>query len=263
MQKKENAILEKCKHNIFIIKLLVEREKKIATSSTFMGALWDIANPLIHTVVLVWVFGRMFGNGKTGTFPIYVLTGTVINGLFTSGTTLCLGALSSNKNFLLKTRLDKEIFVLEKVFLALRNFGLSVIAYFVVTAFYRITPTFWWLIVIPDILLLTLMIIGIGKILAVINVVFADITYFYNIFTLAIMYGSALFYRAEMLSPSMQKIIMINPVYLSITIARNAIMEKKLAPIIMWIILLGYSFGLYIIGKVLFEKGTKDIVAKM
>lgn len=255
--------LEKIRQNIYIISLLIRRERKSTTESMFMGSLWEIVNPLIHTIILVWVFGQMFGNGKAGKFPVYVLTGTLINGLFTAATTMCLGALRSNKTFLIQTKLDKEIFILEKVFIAFRNFLCSLIVYCLVIAIYRITPNIKWLYIIPDIILLMLMIVGIGKILAVINVVFADITYFYSIFTLAVMYGSAIFYRADMLSSNMQKIIMVNPIYLSITIARNAILEKKDSSIIMWIILIIYSLGLYIIGKWVFDRGTRNIVAKM
>lgn len=53
-----------------------------------------------------------------------------------------------------------------------------------VIALYRISPSVTWLLFIPDIFLMLIMMLGIGKILAVINVTFADITLFYKIFTL-------------------------------------------------------------------------------
>lgn len=176
--------IERLKQNWFVIDQLVKRDKRRSLSSTFMGELWEVINPLINMIVMVLIFGKMLGTGIAGGFPLYVLTGTTIYGLFTSGTTLCLNALFGNKNFLIKTRLSKNIYILEKIFVAFRNFLFSLMIYAFVLALYRIPPSVTWLLFIPDILLLLVMMTGIGKILAVINVTFADITYFYKIFTL-------------------------------------------------------------------------------
>ena len=114
------------RQEIFVIQQLIERDRKRNISSTFMGELWEIINPLINMIVMVLVFGKMFGNASDKLFSLYVLTGTTIYGLFTSGTTMCLNALSGNKNFLIKTQLKKNIYVLEKVLLAFRNFLFSI-----------------------------------------------------------------------------------------------------------------------------------------
>ena len=85
--------VDELRQNMFVIHQLVIRDKKRSLSSAFMGELWEVINPLIYMVVMVLVFGKMFGGGKAGQFPLYILTGTTIYGLFTSGTTMCLNAL--------------------------------------------------------------------------------------------------------------------------------------------------------------------------
>lgn len=99
--------MDELQQNMFVIHQLVIRDKKRNLSSTFMGELWEVINPLINMVVMVLVFGKMFGDGSSSRFPLYVLTGTTIYGLFTSGTTMCLNALMGNKNFLIKTQIKK------------------------------------------------------------------------------------------------------------------------------------------------------------
>ena len=79
--------VDELQQNMFVIHQLVIRDKKRNLSSTFMGELWEVINPLINMVVMVLVFGKMFGDGSSSRFPLYVLTGTTIYGLFTSGTT--------------------------------------------------------------------------------------------------------------------------------------------------------------------------------
>lgn len=253
----------KLRQNIFVIRQLVERDKKRSLSSTFMGELWEILNPLINMIVMVLIFGQMFGRGMSGKFPLYVLTGTTIYGLFTSGTTMCLNALMENKNFLIKTQLNKNVYVDQKIWLAFRNFLFSLLIYAFVLAVYKISPGITWLIIIPDIVLLLIMMVGIGKLLAIINVTFADITYFYKIFTLMLMYGSALFYKVDRLNPIMQKCMLVNPIYISIEIARNCMMYYQTSDRGMWLILLGYAGGCYVLGTVLYQKKIENIVAQL
>ena len=256
--------VEELRQNVFVIRQLVARDKKRSVSSTFMGELWEILNPLINMVVMVLVFGQMFGKGTAGSFPLYVLTGTTIYGLFTSGTTMCLNALMGNKSFLIKTQLSKNVYVVQKIWLAFRNFLFSLLIYAFVIALYRIPPSVTWLLFIPDIVLMLIMMLGIGKILAIINVTFADITYFYKIFTLFLMYGSAIFYRIDRLSPTMQKVMTIlNPLYTVILIARESVMERLFPNWKLWVVAGGYALGCYVVGTIYFNRKIEDIVAKM
>ena len=207
--------MESLRQNWFVIQQLIKRDKQRSLSSTFMGELWEVINPLINMVVMVLVFSKMFGSGTSGAFPLYVLTGTTLYGLFNSGTSMCLNALMGNKNFLIKTQLNKNVYVYQKILVAFRNFLFSLLIYAFVIALYRIRPSFSWLLFIPDVLLMLVMMLGIGKMLAVINVTFADITYFYKIFTLFLMYGSAIFYQVDRLPLTMQRVMTIlNPLYI-------------------------------------------------
>lgn len=220
--------MESLRQNWFVIQQLIKRDKQRSLSSTFMGELWEVINPLINMVVMVLVFSKMFGSGTSGAFPLYVLTGTTLYGLFNSGTSMCLNALMGNKNFLIKTQLNKNVYVYQKILVAFRNFLFSLLIYAFVIALYRIRPSFSWLLFIPDVLLMLVMMLGIGKMLAVINVTFADITYFYKIFTLFLMYGSAIFYQVDRLPLTMQRVMTIlNPLYIVISIARECIMERS------------------------------------
>lgn len=155
--------MESLRQNWFVIQQLIKRDKQRSLSSTFMGELWEIINPLINMIVMVLVFGKMFGGNDFNQFPLYVLTGTTLYGLFTSGTTMCLQALMGNKNFLIKTQLNRNVYVIQKILLAFRNFLFSLMIYAFVIALYRISPSVTWLLFIPDVFLMLIMMLGIGK----------------------------------------------------------------------------------------------------
>ena len=100
--------------------------------------------------------------------------------------------------------------------------------------------------------------------LAVINVTFADITYFYKIFTLFLMYGSAIFYGVDRLSPAMQKIMIIfNPLYTVIAIARQCMMERSYPGWEMWVAASIYAIGCYVVGSVWFDRASENVVAQL
>ena len=53
--------MESLRQNWFVIQQLIKRDKQRSLSSTFMGELWEIINPLINMIVMVLDFGMMYG----------------------------------------------------------------------------------------------------------------------------------------------------------------------------------------------------------
>ena len=57
--------------------------------------------------------------------------------------------------------------------------------------------------------------------------------------------------------------MMVNPVYIVITIARNCVMDNIYPNWKLWMILSVYAGGCYVIGTIFFNKRIDDIVAKL
>ena len=251
------------KQRLFVLRQLSLRDRRSKNSATVLGQLWEIFDPFLTLIIFVVLFSTMFGNRNFHNFPVYVMTGNVIYSYFTSGTTACLNALSGNKNFLIKTHIPQKLYVEEKVYVAFINFVFSMGIYAVIFLATGERFHLTTLCMIPNIVLLTFFILGIGKILAVINVGFADIRYFYQIITLAVMYASAIFYSASRLSPAAQKVLSLNPIYLSITIARLCLIDGIVPRWTLWFKLIVYTALAYGIGTYVFKKGTNDVVARL
>ena len=77
------------------------------------------------------------------------------------------------------------------------------------------------------------------------------------------MYGSALFYRMDRLAPYVQNVMMINPIYMAITIARVAIMDRTIPSFIMWLVMILYAVLGYAFGTYAFNKESDNIIAKL
>lgn len=255
--------LEQLKHNIYVIRLLAKRDRRRGNSSAFLGQLWQILNPFIYMVVMALLFTNMFTNKNFIYFPIYILIGTMIDTLFAEGTFNCLTALSANKNFLINSSISRKLYPVERVYVSFVNFLFSIIIFFMVTWYFGLAPKWEWILVIPNIVMFVFLILGIGKILAIINVYFADITYFYKIFRLFVFYASAIFYDTSKLSPLMQKLISLNPVYVSIALARVSIIDGTVPSINLWIKLFIYTILIYLLGTYIYNKNVSNIIEKI
>jgi lipopolysaccharide transport system permease protein len=107
--------------------------------------------------------------------------------------------------------------------------------------------------IIP-VLLLVIMAIGVGLILATLTTFFTDIKYLYGVFIMTLMYASAIFYPVEVLPVRYQFLFELNPVYLAIAGARDAILTGVFPNMKYMIVLSIVSVVLLAIGMYIFYK---------
>lgn len=251
------------RQNLFVIQQLARRDKRRENNSTCLGQLWQILNPFINMMILVVLFSTLFKSDDFRNYPLYVCAGTVFYGYFVDGTNGCMSSLITNKQFLLKTNNKKNIYVLEKLYVSCVNLFFSMLIYMGMIVYFEIPFHLVNLLVIIDIIIFSFMILGIGKILAVVYVSFADIKYFYKIFTLFIFYGTAIFYKPDRLSHNLQIVMSWNPVYVAIALARQLLIDGIVPSVHLWMKLCFYAVVFYSLGSLVFNKGTKDVVAKL
>ena len=253
---------DRIKSYIFVIRQLASREMKHGNKGKWLGQLWNVITPVVSMLTMSILFAFVFKKDFRQFVP-YVFTGTIMFGFYDSGMSGCLNALAENKNLMIRTKIPKNILVIEKLYEAFIRMLFSVVGY-VIALIVTGTPVGFFAFLIPvDVFFSALIILGIGKILAVINVYFADISYFYKILMRFVFYASAIFYDADKLSPAMQQIIMFNPIYLSITFARSCILYNGMPSAGIWVRLIIYAVVVYVIGTVIFKKGSQDVVAKL
>lgn len=254
---------EKYSQNLFLIRQLARRDRYRENASMFLGQFWQILNPFIHTLVLVLIFTKVFEHDNFINYPLYIASGTTFFEFFSYATTICMNALTSNKQFLLKTQIEKSIFAKEKLYVSIVNLMYSLVIYFGMVVVYGLPFRFTFFLLIPDIIIFSIFIYGIGLVLAVINVYFADIEYLYDIITLFLFYGTAIFYSVDRMAPILQMIMSFNPIYIAIAICRLSVIDGIIPSVFMWIKLLVWAIASLLIGRYVFKIGTKNIIINL
>lgn len=247
---------------IFVVRELTAREVKRKYARSHLGIIWSVLNPLLMMIVMSMVFSYMFKRSIEN-FPLYYLTGSIFWSLFSDGTTHAMTALVDNKALLIKAKLPRQIFVLSRMYTALVNFGFSCIPYAAMLIVFGVKPS-WTMLLFPLDVMLTLMFaIGIGYILSILYVFFADIKYLYGVFLRILLYLTAIFYPITSLPETLQTYIGYNPVYMSIYIARECMVYGRVPHYTAWIKLGVAAVISCIIGWIVFKKKQNDVMQRI
>lgn len=263
-QKKEahRTKYQEIRQYAFVIQELTAREIKRRYARSSLGIIWSVLNPLLNMVVMSLIFSTMFRH-SIEKFPIYYLTGQIFWTLFSGATNASMTALADNKNLLIKAKLPKQTFILSRIYTSLINFLYTCIAFLLMLAVFRIRPCAAMLLLPLDVLFLVAISSGLGYILAVSYVFFADIKYLYSVFLTLWMYLSAIFYPISQLPESMQRFIGCNPIYAAIAFARECVLYGRVPEAAMWAELIAWSIGSLAAGIGFFHWKENKVMQKI
>ena len=203
---------------------LVKKNIKLKYRRSYLGILWTLVEPLLTMIVLTLVFGTLFGKDDR-TYPVYILCGRLLYSFFSSASKAGLKAVSGNAAMIKKVYVPKYIYVVAAIISNFVTFVISLVVLVGVAAVLRVEPT-WHIVegLIP-LVILFVMTLGIGLILATLNVFFRDIEYIWSVLTMLIMYASAIFYTTErVINTGNGWVFNVNPIYMCIANFRNAVL---------------------------------------
>ena len=236
----------------FLLKQLVKRDLTSKYKDSVLGIAWSFLNPLLIMIVFTAIFSMIFGR-QIENYPVYFLSGRLIYDLFKSGTSGAMKSVKTNSSILKKVYVPRYMFAVSKVCYEFINFLISIVilagvmivtgAPFHLTSLFAVIPVFF----------LILLIFGIGLILAVANTYFTDVGYLYNVFTLILMYASALFYPIEIVPTTVQKIFTLNPVYSAISSFRECVVFGVFPNMGSLLYLAAFSITFFVAGIIIFS----------
>ena len=218
----------------FLLAEIVRKNVKLQYRNSVLGIFWTFLQPLLTTLVLVLVFGGIFGKSNEGIicYPIYLLCGRLLYEFFTQSTKRAMRSIRNSASVIKKVYVPKYIYPIANVLSNFVTFAISLSVLVVMMAYYmiftdvaiRITP-YILLSFVPIIILLVLC-TGIGLILSTLNVFFKDIEYLYEVFCMLIFYATPIFYKVDALGANkfVQMGLMANPLYSIVSMFRSCVL---------------------------------------
>lgn len=207
---------------------LIARNIKTRYKRSVLGILWTMLNPLLMMLVLTFVFSNVF-RFQQPHYAAYALAGVALWNFFAQTTTGAMSELIWGGNLMNKIYLPRSIFAASALGTSLVNLLLTLIPLFVVMAITGV-PFRPALLILPLPILLTAMFaLGVALILSRVAAYFADVLEMYQIFLTAWMYLTPIIYPKEIISPDLQWLFNLNPMYHLIEIFRAPLLIGWLA----------------------------------
>lgn len=245
--------LQRLRENKFAFEELVKRDFKQKYKRTVLGMFWSILSPLLTLLVMRLVFTNFFGR-SVAHYTTYLFAGNLMFNYFKEQTNGGMQALMANASIFTKINVPKYLFIFSKSVSAAINFGITLIVFLIFVAIDGIRFHWSMFAMIYPIVMLTLFNVGIGMILSALFVFFRDIAYIYDIFTLLLMYMSAIFYNVDAFPQKVQRIFLLNPVYCAIKYVRVVVIDGNLPSFAYHVLLLFYAAVAVGIGSFIYKK---------
>ncbi|SDB32248.1 ABC transporter permease [Butyrivibrio sp. INlla16] len=243
----------------FVIRELTGREIKRKYARSYLGILWSVLSPLLYMLVMTLVFSTMFKRSIQN-FPLYYLAGYLFWNLYGQISNSVMTVLVDNRNLLLRVKVPKNVFVLSRCYTALVNFLYTLLAFFPLVFLSGVKPSITMLLFPIDIVLCVMFGLGVGYILSILYVFFADIKYLYTVFLTMLMYMSALFYPVEQVPAAMQMVINNNPVYCYMLFARDTMIYSTFPTKDLWIKAIFWAVAAYLLGYLVFRRRENEVM---
>ena len=220
-------MIDRLRRYQFLFEELVKRDFKKKYKRTILGMAWSVLSPLLTLLVMKMVFSNFFGR-NTEHYTTYLFCGNLIFSYFSESTSQGMSSLVSNSGIFTKVNVPKYLFLMSKNVQTLINFGLTMCVFVVFCVLDRIAFTWKLIFLLYPIVLLLLFNFGMGLILSALFVFFQDIQYLWSVFTMLLMYMSAIFYTIDSYSYTVQCLFLLNPVYLFIRYFRKIVIDATI-----------------------------------
>ena len=255
-----------------LLRELTRKDIKLKYRDSWLGIVWSFLQPLLNMVVLSVVFTSIFGRNRAGIvcYPVYLFTGRLLFEFFSSSTKKALGSFRSNASIMKKVYVPKYMYPLAGIFSNFITLAISLICFIGVWIFFKLTGisngheleinAYALLFFIP-LLLLLFFVIGVGFILAVLQVYFRDIQYIWDVFCTLLFYMIPIIYTLETIKGTWTRfLIRVNPLYSMIQLFRQCVLFCEPMNVKMLLYASAWAFGTLFVGIWIFNKKSDDLI---
>ena len=217
--------------DLFLV--LAWRDISVRYKQTVLGAAWAILQPVTTMVVFSFIFNRMAGiqSGDGTPYPVFICVGQLLWQFFSGSLTNASQALVANAGLVQKVYFPRLILPATSVTTGLADLAIASLVLVGMMIWYGVVPGLTGLIILP-LLILTAVLssLGIGLILASINVKYRDVRYALPFVINIMMYVTPVIYPLAYLDRHpVAKALMtwLNPISGVITNARAALLGNS------------------------------------
>jgi lipopolysaccharide transport system permease protein len=197
---------------------MVKRNYTASFHQTILGPIWFFVQPLLSTIVYIFIFGKVAKIDIGTTEPIlFYFSSITLWTFFSSGLTVASTTFLSNSSLFGKVYFPRLVVPLAAQVSNLLKFGVQMILLTVFIIFFAITKPGsinigWSILLLPFLLLLvSLLSLGIGMIISGLTTKYRDLSYLVSFGVQLLMYSTPVIYPVSFLSDNLSATLFYNP----------------------------------------------------
>jgi len=237
---------------------LFRRDMLAASKQSLLGIAWTWVAPLIG--ISSWLFlsqaGVLLPGAGEVPYPLFVLLGTTVWGVFMGFFTSAASSLTSSGNLVVQAKFSHQVLVAQQVAQA----SLSVLANLVLLAvvFAIFGGRLYWTVLLFPLSLFPLFLLGtgVGMIVAVFTVLVRDVTKVITTVLGILMFFTPVIYAPEAGNQLLQRLIWFNPMTYLVCGARDLVLsghiehwQGYMAAVLLAILVFLFSWRLFYISE--------------
>ena len=242
----------------------VRRDLVTQHKQTVLGPVWFFVQPIISSVVMTIVFGKI-ANLPTNETPkfLFYLSGVTIWYYFSAVLSKTSNTFSGNAHLFTKIYFPRLSVPIAQSFVAMWHFCIQFLIFlgfyfYFLFAGYPIEASYR-VIIIPFLILQAGMLgMGCGCLISALTTRFKDLQLAVAPGIQLWMYASCIFFPRSMVPPAYQWVMVLNPVVAIVEAFRFAMMGKGEVEIWQWLVSVAITLGIFFFGIVEFGRAEKN-----
>lgn len=253
-----------------LVRMYVKRDIVTFYKQTVMGPLWFVIQPILTTIMFMFVFGNLAGLSTDGIpQPLFYFSGIILWTYFAECLTRNSKVFTENQQVFGKVYFPRLVVPLSVTISNLVRLGIQFVIFFIIYGWYyftgdaAVTPNLHVLLLPLLILLAAGLSLGFGIIFSSLTTKYRDLTFLLTFAVQLWMYITPVIYPLSSIPQDKQWVILLNPMTSVIETFKYAMIGRGVFD---WLHL-GYSFVFMVVllflGVVVFnrvEKGFMDTV---
>ncbi len=200
------------------------RDIKVKYKQTYLGVVWALLQPLGMMLIFTFIFSKTL-KIETGTipYPVFVLSGLILWGLFNSSVSHAAESMIQNANIIKKIYFPRLIIPCSAILVALFDFLMAFLVFIILCIWYQ-QPVAWnALFFFPVGILLTLLAaFGLGTFFAALNIKYRDFRYVVPFLLQVLFFSSQVIYPLHSIQQTNLKYMLaLNPLNGAIELFRS------------------------------------------
>jgi lipopolysaccharide transport system permease protein len=216
--------------DLFLV--LAWRDISVRYKQTALGVVWAIFQPFVTMIVFTFIFNRManISSGDFTPYPVFLYVGLLFWQYYSGALTNAGNSMISNTALIQKVYFPRLIVPATAAITGLIDLGISAVILVGMMIYYGVAPHLLGILILPVLLGCSILsALGMGLLLASLNVKYRDVRFALPFFIQIMMYVTPVIYPVKMLDnyPLIKGLMLwLNPMSGVITNARAALLGQ-------------------------------------